>query len=262
MTPLSLYSDVRFGRYKYREMKTLVVDRAYCRWLLHQPWFRAKWPEVYALVAAAWPVEELLREPLRSGKSFRRGDSFKRPGYRAAGRPRQLQPSELCLARTRAGGRCQRKKAPGKKRCIQHGGAARIGRPRGWGPHPNTTAGLKRWYQRMWDFKNAGVISRFPQGRRKRKATPAATPTEPPELPIALRLMAVGLRAKTEAQQQTRLAEEMQAFRKANREAQQWRTIDDLWLGRDPLGRSQPALQQPHSIISPSRRPLPHRQVR
>ena len=189
MTPLSLYSDVPFGRYKNREMTTLVADRAYCRWLLHQPWFRSKWPEVYDLVAAEWPVEELLQEPLCSGKSFRRGDSFKRPGYRAAGRPRQRQPSELCLARTRAGGRCQRQKAPGKKRCIQHGGAPRSGRPRGWYPqHPNTAAGLKRWYERMWDLKNAGEISRFPQGLKAKPAASAAA--ERPEMPIALQLMA------------------------------------------------------------------------
>jgi hypothetical protein len=260
MTPLSRYSDVPFGRYKNREMTTLVADRAYCRWLLHQPWFRSKWPEVYALVAAEWPLEELLREPLRSGKSFRRGDKFKRPGYRIGGRPANRDPSELCLAKTRAGGHCQRKKAPGKKRCIRHGGAARIGKPKGLYPqHPNTTAGLTRWYERMWDLKNRGLIQRFPQGRKNRKPPPAVTPTEPPELPIALKLMAEGLRAKAEAQQQTRLAEEMQAVWKANREAQRWRAIDDLWLGRDPMGRSPLASQQPRSIISPSRRPLPHR---
>ena len=257
--PLGRYSDVPFGRYKYRAMTTLVADRAYCRWLLHQPWFRSKWPEVYALVAAEWPVEDLLREPLRSGKSFRRGDSFKRPGYRAAGRPRQRQPSELCLARTRAGGCCQRKKAPGKKRCIQHGGAARIGRPRGWGPHPNTTAGLKRWYQRMWDFKNAGVISRFPQGRRKRKAIPAATPTEPPEMPIALQLMAAGLRKKAEAQRNAVLNEERLTRRRETEEMARWRAIDDKWLSRDPLDafrRAPPTpIHQTLSIIPPRRRP-------
>jgi hypothetical protein len=154
----------------FRTVARLVEDRAYCRWLLHQPWFRPKWPEVYALVAAEWPVERLLEEPLRGGKSFRRGDSFKRPGYRISGKPAKRDPSELCLARTRNGGRCQRRKAPGKKRCVQHGGAPRSGRPVGYPEHPNTAAARKAWYARMWALKRAGKISRFPQGT-KRKVT-------------------------------------------------------------------------------------------
>jgi hypothetical protein len=235
---------------------TLLADRAYCRWLLHQPWFRPKWPEVYALVAAEWPVEELLREPLRSGKSFRRGDSFKRPGYRAAGRPRQRQPSELCLARTRAGGRCQRKKAPGKNRCIRHGGAVRCGRPRGYPQHPNTAASLKRWYAHMWELKRAGVIRRFPQG----KATSAVTPTEPSEMPIGLHLMAAVLREKAEAQRAVLRTEKELKPRVVDRAPEPHLLSLATTVGRDPMDAfrrsgSPTPTATPRNIIPTHRRP-------
>jgi hypothetical protein len=40
----------------------------------------------------------------------------------------------------------------------------------------------------MWDLKNAGEISRFPQGLKAKPAASAAA--ERPEMPIALQLMA------------------------------------------------------------------------
>jgi len=39
--------------------------------------------------------------------------------------------SASCDARLKAGGRCQRPPAPGKRRCFQHGGARGVGAPRG-----------------------------------------------------------------------------------------------------------------------------------
>jgi hypothetical protein len=242
--PLSPYSDAPFGRFKNRAMRNLLADRVYCRWLLHQPWFLPQWPEVYALVAAAWPVEELLQEPLRSGKSFRRGDSFKRPGYRIGGKPAERDSSELCLARTRNGGRCQRKKAPGKKRCVQHGGHPRAGRPRGLPQHPNTGAALKRWYARMWALKNAGKISRFPQGGWNRKAATEVTPAEPPKMPIALQQMAAGLREKAEEQRRAVLREEQRRAFISAAEDRRWPEMAE-WLGRPPKSTSQPLSAMP-----------------
>ena len=85
-------------------------------------------------------------------------------------RRKRLHPRLLCLARTRAGGFCQRRRMPGKRRCPQHGGLA--GRPVGHPMHPNTAAALhrgrERWLVQMRRLKEEGKITRFPQGRKRR----------------------------------------------------------------------------------------------
>jgi hypothetical protein len=154
---------VPFGRYRGQLVEELTDNRAYCGWLLGQAWFPRLYPELYPIVAKKWPpgkffFEQTERIPTRR-KSFRRR--------------KRLRPSLLCLARTRAGGLCQRCKAPGKKRCVQHGGALRSGRPVGHPLHPNTAAARKAWYERMWALKRAGKISRFPQGSKRKTALPA-----------------------------------------------------------------------------------------
>jgi glucans biosynthesis protein len=39
--------------------------------------------------------------------------------------------SPCCDARLKTGGRCQRPRAAGKRRCLQHGGARGVGAPKG-----------------------------------------------------------------------------------------------------------------------------------
>jgi hypothetical protein len=41
---------VPFGKYKDEPAETLLADPDYCQWLLAQPWFRDRWPNVYSVV--------------------------------------------------------------------------------------------------------------------------------------------------------------------------------------------------------------------
>src|SRR5262245_764421 len=79
-----------------------------------------------------------------------------------------------CGARTRAGGRCSKPAMPGSVRCRLHGAAG--GRPRGAPMHENTRAALRegreRWLERMRAGKAAGLLTRFPNGRRPKGAAP------------------------------------------------------------------------------------------
>jgi hypothetical protein len=79
-----------------------------------------------------------------------------------------------CAAFTRSGRRCSRLAAPDGVRCHLHGAAG--GRPRGIPMHENTRAALAegraRWLERMRAQKAAGLIERFPNGRRARGLPP------------------------------------------------------------------------------------------
>ena len=78
----------------------------------------------------------------------------------------------LCGAKTRVGGRCSKPAMPDSARCRWHG--ARAGRPRGTPMHENTRVALRtgraRWVERMRQAKAAGLIERFPNGRRPKGA--------------------------------------------------------------------------------------------
>jgi hypothetical protein len=169
---------VPFGRYRGRSVEDLTDNRAYCDWLLRQAWFPRLYPELRAIVAQRWPPHnaEPITDPIellrRRPKSFRRR--------------KRLDPRLLCRARTRAGGFCQRRKAPGKKRCVQHGGAPRSGRPVGYPEHPNTAAARKAWYARVWELKRAGKISRFPQGTKHKATLTAPRVEKKPDDPAAV----------------------------------------------------------------------------
>src|SRR5215475_10974387 len=41
---------VPFGKYKDQPAEALLADRDYCEWLLGQPWFRDRWPNVYQVI--------------------------------------------------------------------------------------------------------------------------------------------------------------------------------------------------------------------
>ena len=79
-----------------------------------------------------------------------------------------------CGARTHRGGLCNNPPLPGKMRCYRHGSAG--GRPPGTPQHPNTCAaaieGRRRWVERMRRAKAAGLIERFPNGRRAKGLPP------------------------------------------------------------------------------------------
>ena len=74
----------------------------------------------------------------------------------------------VCGARTRRG-RCMSQPASGHLRCRLHGSAG--GRPPGipLRAHENAAlqSGRARWLQRMRQAKDAGLIERFPNGRRR-----------------------------------------------------------------------------------------------
>src|SRR5215471_14631756 len=78
----------------------------------------------------------------------------------------------LCGAKTRVSGRCSKPAMPDSARCRWHG--ARAGRPRGTPMHENTRVALRtgraRWVERMRQAKAAGLIKRFPNGRRPKDA--------------------------------------------------------------------------------------------
>lgn len=86
---------------------------------------------------------------------------------------------------------CRRRALKGKKRCRYHGGLARKLRPgEGAENAERMKAGRKKWVERMWALKNAGLIDRFPGGPKKgymppvntmRWGTPPSAPPPPPE---------------------------------------------------------------------------------
>ena len=80
----------------------------------------------------------------------------------------------ICGAKTHNGGICKNTALPNGKRCYRHGG--RGGRPRGSIEHPNSRAarleGRRLWVERMRAAKAAGLIERFPSGRRARGLPP------------------------------------------------------------------------------------------
>jgi hypothetical protein len=41
---------VPFGKYRDQPAEVLLADEDYCQWLLAQPWFRERWPNVYNVV--------------------------------------------------------------------------------------------------------------------------------------------------------------------------------------------------------------------
>jgi glucans biosynthesis protein len=86
----------------------------------------------------------------------------------------EIAPERLCGAKTRDGQQCTAAAVPGQTRCRIHGGAG--GRPPGIPQHPNTRAaaivGRARWVERMRAAKAAGLIERFPNGRRGKDLPP------------------------------------------------------------------------------------------
>src|SRR5215831_21276952 len=76
----------------------------------------------------------------------------------------------LCGAKNRSGGFCRQPAMPDRTRCRFHGGKA--GRPRGIPDHPNTlaakVAGRARWVEKMRALKAQGLITRFPNGIRRK----------------------------------------------------------------------------------------------
>jgi len=74
-----------------------------------------------------------------------------------------------CGARTRRGTRCMQRPTPGRTRCKLHGGLA--GRPPGIPLRADQNAALQaaraRWVEGMRAAKDAGLIERFPNGRRR-----------------------------------------------------------------------------------------------
>ena len=82
--------------------------------------------------------------------------------------------TRVCGARTRRGTRCTKLALPDSTRCHLHGG--RAGRPRGTPEHPASRAarleGRQRWVERMRAARAAGLIERFPNGRRAKGLPP------------------------------------------------------------------------------------------
>ena len=85
-----------------------------------------------------------------------------------------LRVNRTCNARTRSGGWCRNPALPNSTRCYRHGAAG--GRPRGI-PLARKhiiamVEGRRRWVERMRTAKAAGLIERFPGGRRARGLPP------------------------------------------------------------------------------------------
>src|SRR5271165_2545464 len=85
-----------------------------------------------------------------------------------------IKPRPCCGARTRSGGRCRRFVAVDRwtkklrKRCRLHGGLSTgpkfpDGKERSLAA---ANAGLARWREKMRAAKAAGLIERFPNGRK------------------------------------------------------------------------------------------------
>jgi len=81
---------------------------------------------------------------------------------------------DSCNARTRRGTRCNKPALPGKLRCNLHGGLSTWARtPEGRARQIEArTAGRRRWVERMRRAKAAGLIERFPNGRRAKGLPP------------------------------------------------------------------------------------------
>lgn len=126
-----------------------------------------------------------------------------------------------CGAQTRATGqRCRNFPVPGRKRCRLHGGLS-TGPKGAEGKHRVAQAmaeGRRHWVEQMRAAVAAGLIKRFPCGRKPRRWMPAMRPKGP----STAELMAVAMRgaeAKLSVLRGLPLTERRDALIKAGKRA-------------------------------------------
>ena len=60
--------DFTFGKYKGRQLKEVLLDRKYCKWIIEQDWFKVQYEYLYNRIKEYNPTEYFLVERDQEGK--------------------------------------------------------------------------------------------------------------------------------------------------------------------------------------------------